>query len=59
MVNKLTKSELERFYAAMGRFVIAWADMEHCLDLVLLNGRKLKSPFRISFQKKQILFVRF
>ena len=52
MVNKLTKSELERFYAAMGRFVIAWADMEHCLDLVLLNGRKLKSPLPHQLSEK-------
>ena len=44
MVNKLIKLEQERFYAAMGRFVLAWADMEFCLDLVVLNGRKLKSP---------------
>ena len=52
MFNKLTKSELERFYAAMGRFVIAWADMEHCLDLVLLNGRKLKSPLPHQLSEK-------
>jgi|ERR1035437_6456114 hypothetical protein len=52
MVNKLIKSEQERFYAAMGRFVIAWTDMEFCLDLVVLNGRKLKSPLPHQLSEK-------
>jgi hypothetical protein len=29
----------EEFYAAIGRFVLTWADLEICLDLVLLNAR--------------------
>ena len=52
MVNKLTKTKLEQFYSAMGRFVIAWADMELCLDLVVLNGRKLKSPLPHQLSEK-------
>ena len=52
MVNKLTQSKLEQFYIAMGRFVIAWADMELCLDLVVLNGRNLKSPLPHQFSDK-------
>jgi hypothetical protein len=53
----------EEFYAAVGRFVLTWADLEVCLDLLLLKARsrhdstqrKSKIPYQFT---EKISFIR-
>jgi len=44
VTNKLTPRKLEALYAAIGRFVIVWADLELILDLLVLTLRNLQDP---------------
>lgn len=48
---KLTKKKIDAFYAALGRFVSEWAEVEKFLDLIVLvlaRKKKPKLPFQLS-----------
>jgi len=57
VANKLTKSKRDAFYAAIGRFVLTWAEVEVYLDLLVL---KLRDPTEdVSHQlSAKIQFIR-
>jgi hypothetical protein len=40
VTNKLTPSKIRSFHAAIGRFVLTWAEVETYLDLLVLKLRK-------------------
>jgi hypothetical protein len=40
MTNKLTGRKLDEFYAAIGRFVLTWAEVEFGLDLLVIIVRQ-------------------
>jgi hypothetical protein len=42
MANELNK--VEKFYSALGRFLVAWADLEVGIDLFVLSVRQNASP---------------
>jgi hypothetical protein len=48
VANRLTGAKLESYYAALGRFVAAWADTETCLDLVVLASRPRRLFIQLS-----------
>lgn len=39
MANRITQAKLDALYAAIGRFVLTWADVETYLDLLVLKLR--------------------
>jgi hypothetical protein len=50
VANKLTKRKLVSFYAAIGRFVLTWAEVETFLDLlvIVLRGSSQSLPHQLS-----------
>jgi hypothetical protein len=54
MANRLTKAKLASFYAAIGRFVIEWAGMEICLDILVLVARGPRPPHQLSEKIRSI-----
>jgi hypothetical protein len=52
VANRLTTAKLEAYYAAIGRFVVAWADMELCLDMLVLVAGSPKYPLPHQLSEK-------
>lgn len=52
MANRITHSKLHAFYAAIGRFVMMWAELETYVDILLLKLRA-GQPGRLPFQLNQ------
>jgi hypothetical protein len=57
MANRFTKKKLDAFYAAIGRFVVTWAEVELYLDLLALKMRRPTEDVSHQLQAK-INFVR-
>ena len=56
MPNRLTKTKVDALYTAIGKFVVAWATMEVCIDtsMLLTHSPKPKLAHQLSEKTKLV-----